>query len=311
MASATLIRGPALLLAALFVTGCSGMSAGKLADRRQALAADRPGGFRSNIRTDILSTVGMLAVGILVDREKARWSGVSPCDGDKIPASPEVRGRRLLADRGEGICNRAVVPSFDRPVIDFNTSWARGASDVGLLGMVGLPYGVSAGHTGTSPGPARSFGVDALVISQTLSATLVTTTLLKVLVARARPLTYSAAFDKELRFAGDARLSMPSGHSALSFSAASVTAVMLYKRYPGSAAARVGIVGAYLGAAAVAGLRVAAAKHFFSDVLAGAVLGTLIGLAIPLSHMPQGETGPGSGGQNVSAVPVLNFGGIF
>lgn len=298
-----------LVVLALGLTGCAGMSASNIASRKQAISADRPGGFTSNLGTDILSTAGMLAVGILVDQEKALWSGVSPCAGLKAP--PGSPARRAAATPGPGVCDKMKVPWYDRPVTRFKSSWARPASDLALLGMVALPYGVSAGHTGTTPGPARSFGVDAVVITQTLSATLLSTTLLKVLVARARPLTYSADFEKTHRFSGDARLSMPSGHSAMAFSAASVTAVMLHKRYPGSGLARVGIAGAYLGAAAVAGLRVAAAKHFFSDVLAGAVLGTVLGLAIPLSHMPQGETSSGTAGQNVGTVSVLNFGGAF
>lgn len=289
----------AWIVACLLFTGCA------------ASAGPTRGAFESDLAVDTLSTAGMLAVGILVDREKYGWHEVSPCHGDKRAATRADQAQFAGLSPQEGTCEVSRVPALDRPVTTLKWDAARPMSDVGLLSMLAMPFAVSAIHTGVQGVPSENFGIDGLVITQTLSATLMATALMKVMVARARPLTYNPDFDKAVRYSGDARLSFPSGHSALAFSAASATAVMLLRRYPGGRGAYLGTLGAYLGATSVATLRVLAGKHFITDVLAGAALGTVIGLAIPLAHVNEGETEPTGLGQNRSTVPVLGFGGAF
>jgi membrane-associated phospholipid phosphatase len=102
------------------------------------------------------------------------------------------------------------------------------------------------------------------------------TELLKAAVGRARPVLYTdgaaaVAADKE------SMRSFPSGHTALAFSLA--TSYWLARRDltgdPGAAG--------WLGLVAAAGvgvMRVASGKHFPSDVLAGAVIGSASGLIV-------------------------------
>ena len=74
---------------------------------------------------------------------------------------------------------------------------------------------------------------------------------------------------------GSNHYSFPSGHTAVAFAAASV----IDKRYGGAAG------WAAYGAAALAGeARVADNHHYFSDVVAGAVIGTVIGRLV--AHAP-------------------------
>ncbi len=279
--------------------------------QRHALRAFEPGGFDSDLTTDILSSAGMLAVGLLADREKHSWSEVSPCEGARHSPSQEERAAFAALGPGEGTCDVSRVPSVDRVVTRLKWDPARRLSDLGLLGLLAVPFGVAAVHTGVQQVPASAFAVDSVVITQTLSATLVTTALLKMMVARARPLTYNPDFSASTRFSGDARLSFPSGHSSMAFSAASLTAVMLLKRYPGHVGAYLGTASAYLAASSVATLRVLAGKHFITDVIAGAALGTVIGLVIPLSHVNEGETDGAELGHNRASAPVFSFGGSF
>lgn len=306
-----MIRAALALLVLLGSVACASAPAGPIAHRSQALNAVRPGGFDSAVATDVISTAGMFLAGVLVDREKTEWDRVSPCEGARrAPTNADEVAYGRLAPSG-GTCDPARVPWFDRPVTRLGWAPARKLSDVLLLGMLALPYGVSAADTGFNRVPAQNFGVDALIISQTLSADLLATALLKVMVRRARPLTYNPEFDKAVRFDGDARLSFPSGHASMAFAAASTASVMLLKRYPGRLGAQLGVAGAYLGASTVATLRVLGGKHFISDVLAGAALGTLIGLVIPLGHASSGETEAASVGQNQGAVPIIQIGGAF
>lgn len=297
--------------AALICSACASAPRAGLGTRRQGLQAVRPGGFDSDVATDVLSTAGMFLAGVLVDREKLDWDRVSPCEGPRRAPNAEDELRFSRLDGRGGTCDPRQVPQIDRWVTRQNWSPARRLSDVLLLGMLALPFGVSAADTGFNDVPADNFGVDALIIGQTLSADLLITALLKVMVRRARPLTYNPDFDKAVRFGGDARLSFPSGHASMAFAAASVTAVMLTKRYPGQTAAHLGVVGAYLGASSVAALRVVGGKHFLTDVIAGAALGTLVGLTIPLGHAASGETSGAEAGQNQGALPIFSLGGTF
>jgi len=77
----------------------------------------------------------------------------------------------------------------------------------------------------------------------------------------------------------DANLSFPSGHTALGFSlataAGTVATLRGYRHAPY-------VWGAGMAVAAFTGyLRLAADKHYASDVLVGALVGSLVGWAVP------------------------------
>ena len=85
----------------------------------------------------------------------------------------------------------------------------------------------------------------------------------------------------------DSRLSFWSGHASIAFSAAAAG---------GSVAQRRGYAGwpwvyaVGFGAAATTGyLRIAADQHWLTDVLAGAVVGTAVGFAVPWLHRGEGN----------------------
>lgn len=289
----------------------SGEAVAQFGLQRQALEPVRDGGFETSLTTDLISASGMLVAGVLVDREKGSWTQLSPCEGEARAPTAEERAAFAALGPREGACDRSRVFVLDRPVTELDWSLARPLSDAGLISMVLLPFGVSAFDAGLNGVPARNVAIDSLVIGQTLSGTLLATALLKVAVRRPRPFTYNPNFDKADRFAGDARLSFPSGHTSMAFAAASVTAVMLTKRYPGQVGAGIGVAGAYVGAATVGLLRVLGGKHFITDVLAGAVLGTALGLAIPLAHTSSGETTRDEVGQDLTIRPIVQFGAGF
>jgi len=118
-----------------------------------------------------------------------------------------------------------------------------------------LALGGAAAHHPNTVGTAKR-----LLVSMT--ATTVTVALLKVSTDRLRP-------DKS------DRNSFPSGHAGASFAAATV----LDRRYGG-------VVGwsAYGVAGFVAASRVVGNRHFFSDVMAGAVIGRFFGRIFTMHH---------------------------
>jgi membrane-associated phospholipid phosphatase len=122
---------------------------------------------------------------------------------------------------------------------------------------------------------------DLAVYAQALSVNAALTAWSKVLFHRARPPRYTAnaaAYPE-----ADQGLSFPSGHSSTAFAAAAAYTSMLSRRR--QVGAHVPEVVLMFGAAtATAVLRVAAHKHFPTDVVAGAVLGTAVGWVIPQLH---------------------------
>jgi membrane-associated phospholipid phosphatase len=102
------------------------------------------------------------------------------------------------------------------------------------------------------------------------------TEMLKTTVGRERPVLYTAA-GADVATVPDNLRSLPSGHTAVAFSLA--TSLWLAER---DIHGRPGLVGwlGVLGATGVAVLRVAAGKHFPSDVVVGAAVGTASSLVV-------------------------------
>lgn len=111
----------------------------------------------------------------------------------------------------------------------------------------------------------------------------------KVLTSRERP--YGRLCGTELNGASedctdDGRYaSFFSGHSSASFSAASVSCVQnQYLPLWGAHGRALPCLLGYGGAATIAGLRIVADRHYLSDVLVGAAVGTGVGLVVPWLH---------------------------
>jgi membrane-associated phospholipid phosphatase len=133
--------------------------------------------------------------------------------------------------------------------------------------------------------------VDSLLVTEAAAAALLVNQVVKLLVGRQRPY---ARFGNDLGYSrsGD-NVSFYSGHTSLAFSVAAATVTVASMRgYAG-----VGIlagVGFTLGAG-IGYLRIAADQHYLTDVLVGAVVGGLMGWAIPrIFHSPSPAPSTGS-----------------
>ena len=130
-------------------------------------------------------------------------------------------------------------------------------------------------------------GKRSLVYAEALGAGLALNAIAKYTVGRPRPYTYSedpriqAYSDHEGR---DSRLSFFSGHACTTFAAA-VAGGYLYSQATTDTTARALTWGIGLTlASATANLRVRAGKHFYSDILVGAVVGAGVGTLVPYLH---------------------------
>ena len=107
---------------------------------------------------------------------------------------------------------------------------------------------------------------------------------MKILIFRPRPYMYFEGIPQEKLDDGDWNRSFPSGHSTLAFAGAAFTTMVFCQCFPNSKW-NYAVAGISFGLAALTGgLRIASGNHFFTDVLAGAVIGTACGFAVPYMH---------------------------
>src|SRR5690606_11700059 len=127
----------------------------------------------------------------------------------------------------------------------------------------------------------------------------------KVVFRRPRPFSYRK--DAECAFQiddADANLSFFSGHASSSFAAAFAGSFLMSER--ADARTRAAIWGSELAlAGATANLRARAGKHYYSDILVGALVGAGIGLAVPALH---GADAPPSGSDLLAGAVGLALG---
>jgi membrane-associated phospholipid phosphatase len=166
-------------------------------------------------------------------------------------------------------CDRADLPGIDRWAADLRSGPARTASNVALVGVTG--GALFAAVSGV--GPARARGGVA-VLANAMAWTSAATEWLKVGFHRARPALYQ---DGAVQAAADAgnRKALPSGHTSIAFAAAVAYTTLAHRQQlPHATRNSLLLLG---GATGVGALRVLGGKHFPTDVLAGAALGSAIG----------------------------------
>ena len=106
----------------------------------------------------------------------------------------------------------------------------------------------------------------------------------KMIIDRPRPYMYFEDYPQGEVDRGDWDCSFPSGHSTMAFTAAAFTSCVFNEYYPESPWRHV-VTGVSFAAATTVGiLRMCSGNHFFTDVLAGAAIGTICGFAVPFFH---------------------------
>lgn len=156
-------------------------------------------------------------------------------------------------------------------------------SDALLFGV--LPVGTLGGTLAMAyaHGRGREPLVDMLIISEALVLTSALTQITKYTVGRARPYVRTQRDEgRDFVASPDDHLSFFSGHTSITFTlavAAGTTASLRgYRQAPILWAVALPL------AAFTGYLRMAADRHYFSDVLTGALVGSAVGVLVPLLH---------------------------
>lgn len=173
-------------------------------------------------------------------------------------------------------CDPAGLNGLDRGTVGPLRPGAARAGDAALLATAaGAAVLLWTGRAGDRAA-ARE---DVTVLAQSVSAAWTLTGWAKVLFHRPRPFRYAADATAPPASPDDG-LSLPSGHTSAAFAAAA--AYWSIEARLGRAGRHRGRIAALTAAAAATGvLRVAARKHFPTDVLAGAALGSAVGYVVP------------------------------
>lgn len=169
------------------------------------------------------------------------------------------------------------VNAFDRLATQKYSKSVDVTSDVLLFSTLCLPLSLLATET-------SEYLTWAMMYTESFLLCYGIKDLIKLGVYRERPYMYFDYKPIEEIEAGDYHNSFLSGHSAMSFMGATFTSYTFSKYFPSSKWKLPIILGSYTLAGLTTTLRVVAGCHFITDVLAGATLGTIIGIGVPFLH---------------------------
>lgn len=189
-------------------------------------------------------------------------------------AVPYAFASRLITPRCP--CDPAEVNAFDRHVIGNSNPFLDSASDATAGAAMLAPLALDLLDVGAS----KVFLEDAVVFSEVLALNGALVTLAKYTVQRPLPRVYAGQDPALARSPGGYR-SFYSGHTSITFAALFATAYTIDRRYDQGAWPW---IGATVIGTAVAAERVAAGRHFYTDVMVGAVAGSAFGLVVPWLH---------------------------
>jgi membrane-associated phospholipid phosphatase len=182
-----------------------------------------------------------------------------------------------LADPTCTICEPPAFDAAARRALIWNHTGV--ASVLGtVISYAGAPLYATGLLVGSSSGDGRRRFDDVLPVLESSVAIGLLHHIVKFTVPRQRPFVHHAALGRA--YDTDDNASLFSGHTGLAFAAATAAGVVAHQR--GYRAEPYIWTGGFAIAAATGYLRIAADKHWASDVLLGAVVGIGVGLAIPL-----------------------------
>ena len=177
------------------------------------------------------------------------------------------------------LCDKSELNALDRVTAGkYNTTWSLG-SDLGLYAIGAGAAVVFAADEGFAPALN-----DAVVIAQSALISTAIASVLTLAAGRPRPFLYGTTAPEDIRNSSDASLSFLSSHTSVSFAIATSSYMAMRRLHPDSPAAW-WTLGIGLAAASFVGVaRVMAGKHFITDAVGGAVVGSSTGILIPALH---------------------------
>lgn len=206
-------------------------------------------------------------------------------------------------------CEPGTVNAFDRNVIGNDLEGAAITSDIMVISNIALPHvaGLLDQLVSEPVDGWSGYGKDTLVLLETLAVNMAVNQVVKYAVRRPRPYVYDHDVSDAERTTSEAAVSFYSAHTSNSFCMATAYSYIFTLRHPDSPLVIPVWLSTHALAAGTAGLRVFAGKHFWSDIIVGAVVGSGIGLLVPYLHL---RKTPDSGGSGINVAPLVLDGGL-
>ena len=217
---------------------------------------------------DLLRDTFMLSAGTL-------GSGVSFFLGSNRTSVTDTDIQNLLRNN---------ISSFDRPAIYNWSPLASTASDILLYTMVSLPVLLTVSPVIDSQWEQVSIII--IMYAETLLFNFGLNNSFKRLIGRGRPYLYNTniTLTEKIKAGNDPFESFYSGHTCFTFGSAVFLAKVFSDIYPDSPWKYAVWVASLTTATSAGILRFIAGKHFPTDVVAGAIIGSIIGFMIPMIH---------------------------
>jgi len=179
------------------------------------------------------------------------------------------------------LCDKSTLNGIDHLTAGiYDKNWSL-ASDIGLYTVIGGSALLLVLDEGFWPGLN-----DIVVVAESGLLATAMSALAELAQGRPRPYEYGTVAPLAQRNSADAGLSFISGHATVTFAIA-VSTYMTMRRLHPEKGTWIPLVTVLLGvgtAAFVATARVAAGQHFITDSIAGAVVGSAMGILIPSLH---------------------------
>ena len=196
--------------------------------------------------------------------------------------------------------DRQSVNAFDRISTRHLSAAANSASNWVVGSAIAMPFAWSA--LDALHRPIRGPLIEAVLVSESILVTIGITHIIKAAVRRDRPYIYNPSAPDALRNSSDAHRSFFSAHTSETAAALVSFAAIQWQDRPGTPAAWLAIGAAVVAIPTVGALRISAGRHYPTDVLAGAAVGTGIGLLVPWLH--RRDTTENQSPSSISIAPI-------
>ena len=189
--------------------------------------------------------------------------------------------RDSARDHGLDRLHKSDINFVDRAMMHSYSRSLDLTGDVLLACTMAAPFALAIHQTKDNIITGAVMYAEALLISHSVKE------LTKDFVVRWRPYCYYDDTRSKLLKDEDSGESFMSGHAATAFTSASFLSTVYAHMHPEGKGKYWVAGGSFAAAAAVGTLRILSGNHFFTDVLAGAAWGTLVGWLVPQLHYCQ------------------------
>jgi membrane-associated phospholipid phosphatase len=212
------------------------------------------------------------------------------------------------------ICDGAEVNGLDRWFRDRlkrdDVMPARTISNILSYGVAPLTLATLSVIAAADHGQLNDAPADLLLITEGVMASLVVSEALKPLTLRERPDYHAASEGERARYPirDEPLLSFPSGHGGTIIAMTSAAGVIAHRRGY-RLEPLIWIAGLLLGTTSY--MRLAADRHYFTDVLAGYAVGFVVGGGVPwLFHRPRTTSAPQASSSSIPTLGMVGTRGV-